>query len=339
MRYTKQAIVLLTGMTAMAVMSQCTPTAKTCTVTGDAPAGTERVYLYRYGTAEPIDSADVEDGAYSLTYTPGTPCIAYIAPSGKTRRGGIAFVMEEADARVSLTERSAEGGTLTAEYNRVGAEMTELYNTLPDTIESYIGERLREFAGRVWSTHSNDVVGTSTLYYLAMEMGLEAADSMLQTAGPDVEGEYCLERLRETIDAARATYVGKKYKEFEVKTLDGEVGHLSDYVGRGKKVVVDFWASWCPPCRRLIPELKKLRETCDGDEVTFIGITVGDKPEDTQAAIEELEIPWTVVASEEWTMATAYGFNAIPQLFLFDADGTILGRCMSEEELREKLAK
>ena len=75
---------------------------------------------------------------------------------------------------------------------------------------------------------------------------------------------------------------------------DGAKQKLSDYVGKGKVVLVDFWASWCPPCRAEIPKLQALKAKY-GDKFDVLGVAVWDNPDDTRKAIEELNITWPVI--------------------------------------------
>ena len=121
---------------------------------------------------------------------------------------------------------------------------------------------------------------------------------------------------------------------------DGAKQKLSDYVGKGKVVVVDFWASWCPPYRAEIPKLQALKAKY-GDRFDVLGVAVWDNPDDTHKAIEELNITWPVIiGTHKLTEPTdLYGIKSIPHVIIFGPDGTIVSRNLLGDDLANKLAE
>ena len=103
-------------------------------------------------------------------------------------------------------------------------------------------------------------------------------------------------------------------------------------------MVVDFWASWCGPCRReASTTLKQIYEKYNGKGLSVLGVAVWDKPEDTFAAIEQLGLPWPQIINSKNIASDAYGFNSIPHIIVFDADGTILCRGLLGDKLMERI--
>jgi len=125
------------------------------------------------------------------------------------------------------------------------------------------------------------------------------------------------------IDMMAETAEGTMYKEL-VSEIDGK--KLSDYVGRGKYVLVDFWASWCGPCRQEIPSIIEIYNNYKGKDFDVVGVTISDRPEDTQRAVEELGIPYPQIMTTSWE--NPYGVNGIPHTILFAPDGRIVKRGM-----------
>lgn len=130
---------------------------------------------------------------------------------------------------------------------------------------------------------------------------------------------------RKLWDVQIETAEGKMFKDFEAE-YEGKTVKLSDYVGKGKYVLVDFWASWCGPCRAEIPNLLNVYEKYKGDNFEVLGVATWDKPEDTQTAIEQLGITYPQIMNAQKAGSDAYGINGIPQIILFGPDGTILKR-------------
>ena len=108
-------------------------------------------------------------------------------------------------------------------------------------------------------------------------------------------------------NAKLATQPGAKFTDFEV-TYDGKTHRLSDVVGKGKPVLVDFWASWCGPCRREMPNLKAINEKY-GDRLKVLGVAVWDEPDDTLKAVKELGLPWEIWVNGKTAPTDAYGIN------------------------------
>ncbi len=114
-----------------------------------------------------------------------------------------------------------------------------------------------------------------------------------------------------------------KFIDFEAE-YDGKIQHLSDYVGKGKYVIVDFWASWCKPCREEVPYLIDVYDRYQGDDFMVLGVATWDKPEDTFKAIDELCITYPQIINAQQAGSDAYDIESIPQIMLFAPDGTLL---------------
>lgn len=80
----------------------------------------------------------------------------------------------------------------------------------------------------------------------------------------------------------KATAIGQKFTDFSGKAVDGSEVSLSDYVGKGTYALVDFWASWCGPCRAESPHVAQLYNEYKDKGLTVLGVAVWDKPEHTK---------------------------------------------------------
>ena len=128
----------------------------------------------------------------------------------------------------------------------------------------------------------------------------------------------------------------KPFTDFSV-VYNGKTTHLSDYVGRGQYVLVDFWASWCAPCREEIPSIIAVYNKYKSKGLQVLGIAVTDKPAHTETAIKELGITYPQIINSQKIATDAYGIQAIPYSILLAPDGTILARGLRGEEIDAKL--
>ena len=139
--------------------------------------------------------------------------------------------------------------------------------------------------------------------------------------------------------SAQQAKPSKQFIDFKAVQPDGKEMKLSDYVGKGKYVLVDFWASWCGPCREEIPGLKDLYYEFKGDNFDIVGAPVFDKASNTLEAVKEFKIPWTQILNVPESVPAAYGFNYIPYIILVGPDGTILETNLRGEGIRVAVKK
>lgn len=137
-------------------------------------------------------------------------------------------------------------------------------------------------------------------------------------------------------EAASKSATGQMFTDFQAE-YEGKTYKLSDYVGRGKYVLVDFWASWCGPCKAEIPNLIKVYNQYKGDKFEVLGVATWDEPKATLKAIEQMQIPYPQILNAQRAGSDAYGITGIPQIILFAPDGTIIKRDLRGEQIEETI--
>ena len=139
----------------------------------------------------------------------------------------------------------------------------------------------------------------------------------------------------DAIQVQNRTAPGQPFTDYTIAggNPDGSDVKLSDYVGQGKYILLDHWASWCGPCKAEIPNIKKTWEAFHGDRFDVVSIAVSDKRADTEAALAQLDMPWPQILDAQRIPLELYGVNAIPHLILFAPDGTILQRGLRGEQI------
>jgi cytochrome c biogenesis protein CcmG/thiol:disulfide interchange protein DsbE len=135
--------------------------------------------------------------------------------------------------------------------------------------------------------------------------------------------------------------VGSPAPEFRLPALDGQRNvSLADY--RGRPVIVNFWASWCHPCRQEFPLLKQALRDHRARRLAVIGVTYQDIPSDSRSFVKRQAATWPQGVDDGGAVASAYGVRAIPQSFFIRPDGTIAARVFgvtTEAALNDPLAK
>ena len=190
----------------------------------------------------------------------------------------------------------------------------------------------------ILAAHSDNVVGAIALnsYLSACEDDARIESVMASMSQYVLTHPIASKRVQLRI-SLQETAEGMPFKDFSVEQKDGTTISLSDYVGKGQYVLADFWASWCPPCRQSMPLLKVLYNECHSKGLEILGLATRDKVKDSLRAIEEEEMPWPQILSDNSPAAKIYGVNGIPHLILFAPDGTIALRGYPDEEFLNKV--
>lgn len=148
-----------------------------------------------------------------------------------------------------------------------------------------------------------------------------------------------LEQMR-AIQAEKQKMIGQPFKDLEEADVDGKLHKLSEYVGKGRWVLVDFWASWCGPCRQEMPNVVANYQKYHDKGFDIVGLSFDKNREAWLRAISDLQMPWIHLSDlKGWqTVASeVYGIRSIPASVLVDPNGVIVAIDLRGELLGEKL--
>ncbi|MCR5463458.1 MAG: TlpA family protein disulfide reductase [Bacteroidales bacterium] len=182
--------------------------------------------------------------------------------------------------------------------------------------------------------NKDNVTAVSAIDNLRYLLNNDQMDSVLMTIDTSLAKVSTIATLSKSVAARKKTAEGQMFTDFKVKNQK-----LSDYVGHGKYILVDFWASWCGPCKAEMPNIKNVYEKYAGPEFDILSVAVWDKKDDTIESAKEQGIVWNQIIDAQRIPTNTYGIDGIPHIILFGPDGTIVKRDLRGDDIEAEVAK
>jgi len=326
---------------------------------------TGKVYLLKLVGEQPqsIDTADVVGGKFTFKGKMVTPDIRMLRLNDQDYFAQ--FFLDNANITVTAKKDSLRSTKITgsptqdifktyiAEMEKLNKEVLALQGkyqnamTTGNTSEAdkakidyqAIIDNNKVYTKNFVKEHSNSVVSAYiTLFQLADQIDVAELDSLASKFAPELSKSEYVVKINERIQEQKKTAIGIVAPDFTMNDPEGKPIQLSSL--RGKIVLVDFWAAWCGPCRQENPNVVKLYQQYHDKGFEILGVSLDKNKEDWLKAIKSDNLTWMHVSDlQYWQNAAArlYGVNAIPQSFLLDKDGKIIGKGLRGEQLANKL--
>ena len=332
---------LIISAVAMALVAAC-GTKATTQVSGSVPEGEETVQIV---TADIDTTLTVADGKFCIEVPTKVTAISYAVAAGRQ----VSFIADGSKITVDFEDGEAESSSkngvqarfadyqnwnddFMAEY-RESVSKEELSDDEREEITENAVEKYNEHLLQVIKANKDNVLGLIGISNIELDDDAEML-ALINGLSDELQAEPRVQAMKKSLDASSKTAEGQMFTDFEVDGVK-----FSDFIGKGKYVLVDFWASWCGPCRGEMPNLRSVYEKYHGDKFDMLSVAVWDKPEDTVKAAEEEKIVWNQIINAQRIPTDIYGIQGIPHIILFGPDGTILKRNLRGEAIGKAVAE
>ena len=323
----------------------------------------ETVYLQEVKGREfiKLDSAIVANGAFTFNGRQDEAVnrfITYTPAEGK--RMMTDFFLENGNITVALGEETTVAGTpnndvyqaFKKENAVLNKEMRALYEKskaegLTEEQNAEIEKQYEELDAKATTLIYNTIdanianaVGIHLFPNYSYQFDLAQQKALVAKIPAEYLSNERIDKIIKRIEVLEKTAVGQKFTDFEMPTPDGKTLKLSDVIAKNKYTLIDFWASWCGPCRREMPNVVAAYKQFHKKGFGIVGVSLDSKAEDWKKAIKELGMTWDHMSDVKgWQCegAALYGVNSIPATVLVAQDGTIVERNLRGEAIAEKL--
>lgn len=358
--------ILLTSLFLSIIFFACQATKDEFSIKGSIEGvETGKVYLQKIvnGRPESIDTADVVNGKFTFSGKMETPDIRVLRLNEQDYIAQL--FLDNAEVKIAAKKDSMQAAKISGspsqdifqayldELESMNKEMALIqdryqkamsasnkeeekkvkvdYQALMDNMKLYTKNFVKE--------HNQSVVSAYiTLVQLSNQVESAELDSILFKFPQEISKSEYVVKLKEIADGMRTTAIGQVAPDFTMNDPQGKPIQLSSL--KGKVVLIDFWASWCGPCRQENPNVVKLYQQYHDKGFEILGVSLDRKKEDWERAIKDDQLAWLHVSDLQYwqnNAARLYAVNAIPQTYLLDKEGKIIGKGLRGEELAAKL--
>jgi len=349
----------------------CTGNSAKYNISGNnAPEDGASVYLVDRLTASPIDSAVVADGTFNMKGEADKD--AFLEVELKGSRWNYPLINDGVAININFADTTLTGSALNNKLTACDKRSGEAYSVFSRFIEDFLAlskeeqeaqeasfveqyqEKLQAYGATklaIIEENIDNLIPVAFIENIADIFGYEKFYELVSSDAPFTKHPFVVELKRsldeayaaeKEVDDIKQAFVGKKFLDLEEADPDGKMHKLSEYAGQGKWVLVDFWASWCGPCKAEMPNVVAAYKKYHDKGFEIVGISFDREKEPWVKAIVEWGMPWIHLSDlKYWKNAASelYSIDAIPDNLLIDPKGNIVARGLRGPALEEMLAE
>ena len=212
-------------------------------------------------------------------------------------------------------------------------------------VDAYTEKMLRKVSRYMLKTakaNRDNVLGAAAIWDYEGD-DPKAILAILESFSPEMQAHPDIINMKETLRASLKAEEGSPFVDFTVVQdpdfPETSTVKFSDYIGKGKYVLVDFWSSNCQPCWDVMPKLIDVYNTYHGDGFDMLSVAVMDPPEISKESAAQMGIVWNQIVNAQLIPFLVYGFDYMPYFMLFGPDGTLLKRGLTEKQIEKTVKK
>jgi peroxiredoxin len=325
------------------------------------------VYLVKAekGQAVTVDTTQLVNGAFSFEGSVEIPELHYLRMN--ERDYFAQFFLENTDIKVeaykdSLQSTKVTGSPATDTFNEFLDEVKVMSDKMKEYQQEYSAaaatgnqdemdrikidadasnENMQVFAKNFVKEHSNSIVAPFiTLTQLSQQLDFQELKELVDLFPAQLDSSVYTLQLKEFIEEKGRTAIGTEAPGFTMNDTEGNPVSLSSF--KGKYLLIDFWASWCGPCRKENPNVVNAYNKFNDKNFEILGVSLDRDKDAWLKAIDEDNLTWTHVSDLKYwqnEVAQLYGVNSIPHSILLDPDGKIIAKNLRGQELHDKLGE
>lgn len=356
---------------AAAGMLACSSNEAEYVITGkNVPQNVTKVYLVDRRIEDDIDSASVVNGTFQLKGKADKD--AFLGVVMDNFDWNFPLLNDGVPMEIDFTDTTLTGSALNNKVTECDKRNSKAYRRINQLVKDYLALSKEEQAAgeeafvaeyekafneyvetklAIIEENKDNLVPVVFLENVPDAVGYKKFSELLATDAPYAKHPFVtdlkaqLEKVMEAeikADDAKGAIIGEKFLDLEEPDPDGNLHKLSEYVGQGNWVLVDFWASWCGPCKAEMPNVVAAYKKYHDKGFEIVGLSFDSEKEPWTEAILEWNMPWIHLSDlKGWKTVAAevYSVNSIPDNLLINPEGVVVARGLRGEALEKKLAE